>query len=51
MARAYRFDRWTWVRDVLVPQLQPYIVTAARSGLSLAWKIVLVVELLDGRTA
>ncbi|MFC6790293.1 ABC transporter permease [Methylobacterium komagatae] len=46
MARAYRFDRWTWVRDVLVPQLQPYIVTAARSGLSLAWKIVLVVELL-----
>lgn len=46
MARAYRFDRWTWARDVLVPQLQPYVVTAARSGLSLAWKIVLVVELL-----
>jgi len=46
MARAYRFDRWTWMRDVLIPQLQPYIVTAARSGLSLAWKIVLVVELL-----
>jgi len=46
MARAYRFDRRTWVLDVLVPQLQPYVVTAARSGLSLAWKIVLVVELL-----
>ncbi len=46
MARVYRFDRRTWARDVLVPQLQPYIVTAARSGLSLAWKIVLVVELL-----
>ncbi|MDP4025899.1 ABC transporter permease subunit [Methylobacterium sp. NEAU 140] len=46
MARAYRFDRWTWTRDVLVPQLQPYVVAAARSGLSLAWKIVLVVELL-----
>ncbi len=46
MARAYRLDRWTWARDVLVPQLQPYVVTAARSGLSLAWKIVLVVELL-----
>ncbi|MBE7198422.1 MAG: ABC transporter permease subunit [Parafilimonas terrae] len=46
MARAYRLDRRTWVRDVLIPQLQPYVVTAARSGLSLAWKIVLVVELL-----
>ncbi|KST57396.1 ABC transporter permease [Methylobacterium sp. GXS13] len=46
MARAYRFDQRTWVLDVLVPQLQPYVVTAARSGLSLAWKIVLVVELL-----
>ncbi|GJD34682.1 ABC transporter permease [Methylobacterium aerolatum] len=46
MARAYRLDRWTWVRDILVPQLQPYVVAAARSGLSLAWKIVLVVELL-----
>lgn len=46
MARAYRLDRLTWARDLLIPQLQPYIVTAARSGLSLAWKIVLVVELL-----
>lgn len=46
MARAYRFDRRTWALDVLVPQLQPYVLTAARSGLSLAWKIVLVVELL-----
>jgi ABC-type nitrate/sulfonate/bicarbonate transport system permease component len=46
MARAYRLDRRTWIRDVLIPQLQPYVVTAARSGLSLAWKIVLVVELL-----
>jgi NitT/TauT family transport system permease protein len=26
--------------------LQPYVVAAARSGLSLAWKIVLVIELL-----
>ncbi|KAA0125719.1 NitT/TauT family transport system permease protein [Methylobacterium sp. UNC378MF] len=46
MARAYRLDRRSWARDILIPQLQPYMVTAARSGLSLAWKIVLVVELL-----
>ncbi|GJE27045.1 ABC transporter permease [Methylobacterium organophilum] len=46
MARTYRFDRRTWIAHVLVPQLQPFAVAAARSGISLAWKIVLVVELL-----
>ncbi|GJE46758.1 ABC transporter permease [Methylobacterium soli] len=46
MARTYRFDRRTWVAHVLVPQLQPFAVAAARSGISLAWKIVLVVELI-----
>jgi len=29
-----------------VPQLYPYLFAAARAGLSLIWKIVLVVELL-----
>lgn len=46
MARTYRLDRRTWIAHVLVPQLQPFVVAAARSGLSLAWKIVLVIELL-----
>ena len=31
---------------VTVPQLSPYLAAAARSGLSITWKIVLVVELL-----
>ena len=46
MAQTYRFDRRTWIGHVLVPQLQPFVIAAARSGISLAWKIVLVVELL-----
>ena len=46
MRAAFRFDRVTWARHVLLPQLQPYMIAAARSGLSLAWKIVLVAELL-----
>ena len=46
MARTFRYDRRTWIRHVLLPQLEPFAVAAARSGLSLAWKIVLVVELL-----
>jgi NitT/TauT family transport system permease protein len=46
MARAYRFSPWSKFRNVTLPQLQPYFAAASRSGLSLIWKIVLVVELL-----
>ncbi len=46
MARAFRFARARIYRDVIFPQLQPYLAAAARSGLALVWKIVLVVELL-----
>ena len=34
------------LRHVTLPQLAPFFAAAARSGLSLVWKIVLVVELL-----
>lgn len=46
LARAYRFSRWKTLRHVVLPQLAPYFAAAARSGLALVWKIVLVVELL-----
>ena len=46
MRPRFRFGRGTWIRHVMVPQLEPYTVAAARSGLALVWKIVLVVELL-----
>ena len=46
MARAFAMPRWRTFRHVVVPQLLPYLAAAARSGLSLVWKIVLVVELL-----
>ncbi|GFO81359.1 ABC transporter permease [Methyloceanibacter sp.] len=46
MARAYRLTPWSKFRNVTLPQLQPYFAAASRSGLSLIWKIVLVVELL-----
>lgn len=50
MTRVYRFPAGTWLRHVLMPQLAPYVAAAARSGLALVWKIVLVVELL-GRSS
>ncbi len=46
MARSFRMARSDMLRHVLLPQLTPYFAAAARSGLALIWKIVLVVELL-----
>jgi NitT/TauT family transport system permease protein len=46
LATIYRFGRWKRFRHVIAPQLMPFFMVAARSGLSLIWKIVLVVELL-----
>lgn len=46
MARAYRMPPLTKFNNVTLPQLQPYFAAASRSGISLIWKIVLVVELL-----
>lgn len=46
MARAYRLGPVRTLRHVVLPQLSPYLMAAARSGLALIWKIVLVVELL-----
>jgi NitT/TauT family transport system permease protein len=46
VVRVFAMPRCTALRHVIMPQLAPYIAAAARSGLSLVWKIVLVVELL-----
>ncbi|MGI9384117.1 MAG: ABC transporter permease [Methyloligellaceae bacterium] len=46
MAQAFRMSRSQALRHVTLPQLQPYFAAAARSGIALIWKIVLVVELL-----
>jgi NitT/TauT family transport system permease protein len=46
MADVFRLPFGRRLRHVLAPQLAPYFAAAARSGLSLVWKIVLVVELL-----
>lgn len=46
LARVYRFGFWRRLQHVTLPQLQPYVAAATRSGIALIWKIVLVVELL-----
>lgn len=44
MAASFRYTTWQRYRHIIFPQLQPFIAAAGRSGLSLIWKIVLVVE-------
>ena len=46
MAQVYRFGPVKTLREVVLPQLAPYLLAAARNGLSLVWKVVLVAELL-----
>jgi NitT/TauT family transport system permease protein len=50
LAQIYRMPRRKRLRHVLLPQLAPYITAAARSGVAVIWKVVLVVEFL-GRSS
>ena len=46
LSAIYRLPRLRWWRHIVLPQLAPYLAAAGRSGLSITWKIVLIVELL-----
>jgi NitT/TauT family transport system permease protein len=44
MGRAYKAKRSLMLRNVLIPQLMPYIFSSLRIALSLSWKVALVAE-------
>jgi NitT/TauT family transport system permease protein len=46
MAQVFGMSRWKRIRHILLPQLAPFLAVAARNGLAMIWKIVLVVEFL-----
>lgn len=46
LARSFRMSPAARLRHVVLPQLAPQIAASARAGISLIWKIVLVVEFL-----
>jgi NitT/TauT family transport system permease protein len=50
MARAFAIPKFMIFRRVILPQTMPFIFTAARTGLSLAWRLMIFVELL-GRSS
>lgn len=46
MSHAFEASRESIIRDVVLPQLVPYVLAASRFGLSIAWKVVVIVEFL-----
>ncbi len=50
MAAVFRLSRRDRFFHLMVPQLAPYLAAAARNGLAVIWKIVLVVEFLGRST-
>ncbi|WP_171060579.1 ABC transporter permease [Poseidonocella sp. HB161398] len=44
MARIYRLPRSAFLRESLLPQLVPALLTAARFSFALSWKLAVVVE-------
>lgn len=46
MGRAFGAGRFKLIREVVLPQLIPYVLAASRYGLSLAWKIAVIAEML-----
>src|ERR1700686_2563052 len=46
MAEAFQLAKFSRIRHIAIPQLAPYLAASSRSGLSIVWKIVLVVELI-----
>jgi len=50
MARVYRLTLAERLRHVWMPQLAPFLLSAARSGIAMIWKVVLVAEFL-GRSS
>lgn len=50
LSKVYEISSYESFRKIYLPQIYPYMIVSARAGLSLIWKIVLVVELL-GRSS
>lgn len=46
LGQSFAIPGWLRWRHILLPQMAPYVAGAARAGLSVTWKIVLIVELI-----
>jgi nitrate/nitrite transport system permease protein len=48
VARVFRFGRLAYLRQVLVPDALPSIVTGLRVSMGIAWMVIVAVEMLSG---
>ncbi len=48
VARVFRFSRRTYVRQVLLPNAMPSIVTGMRQSMGVAWMVIVAAEMLSG---
>ena len=46
LGRAFRIPLWRRFRLIWLPQVMPFVMAAARTGMALIWKMVLVFEVL-----
>lgn len=46
MGISFRANRKMILKEIIIPQLMPYILAGSRFGLSLAWKVVVIAEML-----
>jgi len=50
LAQVFKLSSYQKLRHIIIPELLPHVISSARAGLSMIWKIVLVVEFLGRST-
>ncbi len=48
VAKVFRFSRYTYLRNILLPNALPSIVTGMRLSMGIAWMVIVAVEMLSG---
>jgi NitT/TauT family transport system permease protein len=47
MSDVYHLSRWARLREVILPQVAPSLMSAVRFGFAMSWKIVVIIEALS----
>lgn len=46
MGQVFMLRRWRIVKDIILPQLYPYFFATLRYGFGMAWKVVVIIEVI-----
>lgn len=50
MSEVYHLSKWARLREVILPQVAPSLMSAVRFGFAMSWKIVVIIEALSAPT-